>query len=174
MKKVLKRIWNVLEVIIIIYVIFMTLLFLNKNKYGFSEIGNFVFVNVDSDIEKMDTSVKKNDLLIIKKNDNNTDNFYYYYSVYKGKYIVKRSDLDFDKLNESNIKNDGRVIGNSSIRVPLLGGYLEFLHSKVGFLLFVFFPVFLVFSYQVYVFIIDSKTEQKKILKKTVVDDEII
>lgn len=173
MKKILKRIWNVLEVIIIVYVVFMTLLFLNKNKYGFSEIGNLVFVNVDSDTEKTDTSVKKNDLLIIKKNNNSTNNFYYY-SVYKGKYIVKRSDLDLNKSNESNIKNDGRVIGNSSVRVPLIGGYLEFLHSKVGFLLFVFLPVFLVFSYQVYIFIIDSKKEQKKILKNSVVDDEII
>ncbi len=169
MKKVLKRIWNVLEVIIIVYVVFMTLLFLNKNKYGFSEVGNLVFVNVDGDIEKMDASVKKNDLLIIKKNNNAIGNVYYY-SVYKGKYVIKHSDLD----NESNIKNDGRLIGNSSVRVPLLGGYLEFLHSKVGFILFVFLPVFLVFSYQVYIFIIDSKKEQKKILKKTVVDDEII
>lgn len=173
MKKILKRIWNVLEVIIIVYVVFMTLLFLNKNKYGFSEIGNLVFVNVDSDTEKIDTSVKKNDLLIIKKNNNSTNNFYYY-SVYKGKYIVKRSDLDLNKTNEFNIKNDGRIIGNSSVRIPLLGGYLEFLHSKVGFLLFVFLPVFLVFSYQVYIFIIDSKKEQKKILKNSVVDDEII
>ena len=173
MKKILKRIWNILEVIIVIYVIFMTLLFLNKNKYGFSEIGNLVFVNVDSDTEKTDTSVKKNDLLIIKKNNNSTNNFYYY-SVYKGKYIVKRSDLDLNKTNEFNIKNDGRIIGNSSVRIPLLGGYLEFLHSKVGFLLFVFLPVFLVFSYQVYIFIIDSKKEQKKILKNSVVDDEII
>ena len=173
MKKVLKRIWNVLEVIIIVYVVFMTLLFLNKNKYGFSEVGNLVFVNIDSDIEKMDTSVKKNDLLIIKKNNNSTNNFYYY-SVYKGKYIIKRSDLDLNKSNESNIKNDERVIGNSSLRIPLLGGYLEFLHSKVGFILFVFLPVFLVFSYHVYVFIIDSKKEQKNILKKTVIDDEII
>jgi len=173
MKKILKRIWNVLEVIIIVYVVFMTLLFLNKNKYGFSEIGNLVFVNVDSDTEKVDTSVKKNDLLIIKKNNNSTNNFYYY-SVYKGKYIVKRSDLDLNKSNESNIKNDGRIIGNSSVRIPLLGGYLEFLHSKVGFLLFVFLPVFLVFSYQVYIFIIDSKKEQKKILKNSAVDDEII
>ena len=173
MKKILKKIWNVLEVIIIVYVVFMTLLFLNKNKYGFSEIGNLVFVNVDSDTEKVDTSVKKNDLLIIKKNNNSTNNFYYY-SVYKGKYIVKRSDLDLNKSNESNIKNDGRIIGNSSVRIPLLGGYLEFLHSKVGFLLFVFLPVFLVFSYQVYIFIIDSKKEQKKILKNSAVDDEII
>ena len=173
MKKILKRIWNVLEVIIIVYVVFMTLLFLNKNKYGFSEIGNLVFVNVDSDTEKVDTSVKKNDLLIIKKNNNSINNFYYY-SVYKGKYIVKRSDLDLNKSNESNIKNDGRIIGNSSVRIPLLGGYLEFLHSKVGFLLFVFLPVFLVFSYQVYIFIIDSKKEQKKILKNSAVDDEII
>lgn len=173
MKKILKRIWNILEVIIVIYVIFMTLLFLNKNKYGFSEVGNLVFVNVDSDTEKDDTSLKKNDLLIIKKNNDSTNNFYYY-SVYKGKYIVKRSDLDLNKSNESNIKNDGRIIGNSSVRIPLLGGYLEFLHSKVGFLLFVFLPVFLVFSYQVYIFIIDSKKEQKKILKNSVVDDEII
>lgn len=173
MKKILKKIWNILEVIIVIYVIFMTLLFLNKNKYGFSEVGNLVFVNVDSDTEMTDTSVKKNDLLIIKKNNISTNNFYYY-SVYKGKYIVKRSDLDLNKSNKSNIKNDGRVIGNSSVRVPLIGGYLEFLHSKVGFLLFVFLPVFLVFSYQVYIFIIDSKKEQKKILKNSVVDDEII
>ena len=83
-------------------------------------------------------------------------------------------NLDLNKSNESNIKNDGRIIGNSSVRIPLLGGYLEFLHSKVGFLLFVFLPVFLVFSYQVYIFIIDSKKEQKKILKNSAVDDEII
>lgn len=176
MKKVVKRIWSVLEVVIMIYVVFMTILFLNKNKYGFTEIGSRVLVSVDKDIEASIESAKKNDLLILKKNSNKKDynDNVYYYSVYKEKYIVKYGNLKDESFSGVNIINDGRVIGTKSKRIPLLGAYLEIIHSKAGFLLLVFLPVFIVFVYQVYIFIIDSKNEQKKIIKRTVVDDEII
>ena len=176
MKKVVKRIWSVLEVIIMIYVVFMTLLFLNKNKYGFTEIGNCVLVSVDGDIEKTVESSKKMDLLILEKNSNKNDynDKVYYYSVYGEKYIIKYGSLKDEKLSGTNIINDGRVIGTKSRSVPLLGFYLKIVHSKIGFLLFVFLPVFMVFIYQVYEFINDSKNENKKIMNKAVVDEEII
>ena len=79
-KKTLKKIWGFFEIIIIIYVIFMTLIFLSKNKFGYTEIGRKVFVSVDkNDIVK---KVKKNDLLIITDNKKiSKNNVTYYYSV---------------------------------------------------------------------------------------------
>lgn len=174
MKIVIKRIWNVLEVIILIYVVCMTVFFLDKNKYGFTDVGNRVIVSVDKDIAKTIPSLKKNDLLIIKKNTKVDSGEAYYYSVYNEKYVIMYNDLDNDKLNSKNIIKDHRIIGNSSIRIPLIGGYLNFVHSKVGFILCVFLPVFLVFIYQVYLFVADSKKERKEMLEKANMDEEII
>lgn len=182
MKKVIKIVWNVLQVLILIYVVIMTLFFLNKNRFGFTEIGNRVYINVDKEISKEINNMKSNDLLVIRKNkeiDNDKNTYYYSSSV--DRYIVKEGKVTVDKNNayyvDSSLISSERIIGNDSFRIPLVGGFLQIIENKVGFIIFVFLPIFLVFIYQVYQFITDTNKEKKKIIESTqknYIDDEII
>lgn len=183
MKKVIKGIWSFLEVIILIYVVIMTLFFLNKNRFGFTEIGNRVFVSVDKDIAKEVSGSKNLDLIIIRKGkeiDNKKDTFYY--SSLKDRYVVKKGKVTVDNnnayyANDSLISSE-RVIGNKYLKIPLIGGFLRAIEDKLGFIAFVFLPIFLVFIYQVYDFVISSKKEHRKAIEivanEEIVDDEII
>lgn len=178
MNLILKRVWNFFQVFIIIYVIFMTVLFLGKNKYGFTEIGSFVFVNVDSRITKNVNDVKKMDLIIIKKDkDFKINDSVYYYSVTDDVYSIGKNPIITFNDNlytiDNSIVDEDRILGKSGFIIPLIGGFLSITESKIGFLLFVFLPIFIVFIHQVYEFIIFSK-EEEKLLKSKVVDSEII
>lgn len=182
MKKVIKITWNVLQVLILIYVVIMTLFFLNKNRFGYTEIGNRVYVNVDKEISKEINNMKSNDLLVIRKNkeiDNDKNTYYYSSSV--DKYIVKEGKITVDKNNayyvDNSLISSERIIGSDSFRIPLVGGFLQIIENKVGFVIFVFLPIFLVFIYQVHEFITDSNKEKKKVIESTqnnYIDDEII
>lgn len=184
MKKVIKGIWMFLEVIILIYVVIITLFFLNKNRFGFTEIGKSVFVSVDKDIVKEVSGSKNLDLLIIRKGkeiDSEKDVFYY--SSLKDRFVVKKGRIVVDNNNNAYYVNNSlmsseRVIGNNCIRIPLIGGFLRAIENKIGFIIFIFLPIFLVFIYQVYDFVISSKEEHMKAIEivanEEIVDDEII
>ena len=104
MKKVLKRIWNVFEVLIVIYVIFMTIMFLNKNKYGYTQIGSRTFVSVDKKLVNDLSGSKKGDLLILKNNNNiKNGDLIYYYCIVGDEYHIK---LDKVLLKDKNIYID--------------------------------------------------------------------
>lgn len=178
--RVLKRIWQVLEVIIFIYVIFMTILFLGKNKYGFTQLGKSVLVNVDSYMSHNVHNVKKGDLLIIKDNGKlkKRDIFYFYY-VNNDKYSIKSEKLEKVKsdiyiADNGHSVSSSRFIGNKGFSIPLLGFYLAIVESRVGFILLVFLPIFLVFMYQIYEFIFDIRKNNKMIESNKKVDSEVI
>ena len=52
MKNFLKGIWGVLEVLIIIFVIVITSCILCRNKYGYTQFGDYTVVTVDKVIAK--------------------------------------------------------------------------------------------------------------------------
>ena len=60
---------DVIELIIVIYVVFITSCILFKNRYGFTQFGDYTFIPVVSDNEKYIKDVDKGDLLIAKKID---------------------------------------------------------------------------------------------------------
>ena len=174
MIKVVKKIWNVVEVVIIVYVVMMTILFLNKNSYGFTEVGKYVFANYDSSL----TNMNEYKLLIIKKSKELKDgDLVYYYSINKEKYIVEDDTLviknDEYYLDDVLVERE-RIIGSKATEVPVIGRFLMVIESKIGFILLVLLPILLVFIYQVYEFVIDSKEERKKVLESALIDDEII
>ena len=183
MKKVIKGIWNVVEVLIMIYVVIMTVFFLNKNRFGFTEIGKSVYVSVDRETAKELSGTKNFDLFIIKK-DNNIDgkSKAYYYSSSKDNYVVKEGVVSVDNNNAFHVNDtlisSERVIGKKGMKIPLVGGFLRLIENKVGFIVFVFLPIFLVFIFRVYEFISYSKKEQiiaaDSISDNCIKDDEII
>ena len=89
MRKVLHVIWNILEVIIIVYVIALTTVLLAKNKFGFTQLGDYVFTSIESNDVNNIIDTKQGDLLIVKNtSDINKGDVIYYYAVYEDKYII--------------------------------------------------------------------------------------
>ena len=173
MKKLLKWVWNIIEVIIIIYVIAMTAFILNKNKYGFTQFGDYVFSSVSLFDEKNNPTLSKGDLLIVKNtNDINKGDLIYYYAVYSEKYIIK-SDVveevkndDYSSLytikddkNSFNISST-KVLGKYATTYNKLGTVLDVIESKIGFLFLVLLPIMIIFIYQIYELVIVIRYER--------------
>lgn len=173
MKKVLRAIWNVIEVVIIVYVICLTTLLLAKNKFGYTQIGDFVFTSIESNDVNNIIDTKQGDLLIIKNtSDLGIGDVIYYYAVYEDKYIIC-SDVvktmqkdDYSALytiddQYSSVVHSDKVIGKYTSKYHGLGNYFSFLQSRVGFLFFVLLPIMVVFIFQIYDFAIVVKYDNE-------------
>ena len=173
MKKVLHVIWNILEVLIIIYVIALTTVLLAKNKFGFTQIGDYVFASIESNDVNNIIDTKQGDLLIIKNtSDIKKGEVIYYYAVYEDKYIICSDvvkDLQEDDFSalytiddqyNTTVHSD-KTIGKYVYKYHKLGKYFNFLQSRVGFLFFVLLPIMVVFIYQIYDFAIVVKYDNE-------------
>ena len=173
MKKVLRWLWSICEVVIIFYVIIVTAFILCKNKYGYTQIGDYTFDNVSLiDARNIEDS-DKGDLLIVRNSNNiRVGDRIYYYAAYNEAYIV-RSDYvvsmmsdDFSALytiqrnGESIEIPSARVLGKYSTNYKKIGGILEVLESRIGFLFLVLLPIMIVFIYQVYEFVVILRYEE--------------
>lgn len=146
MKKAFNIIWNIIQILIIIYVISIVSYLSVSNRYGFSETTNYVF-NVGNDqlsvIEKS-TDLKKGDTV-------------YYYAVENEKYKIFSSEVVEE--GKSYIFSNGekipaaKLIGKKSTKIPLIGFILDRLKNSFYFLIFVSAPILIVFGYQIIKFI---------------------
>lgn len=173
MRKVLNWVWSFVEVIIIIYVVLVTMFVLCKNKYGYTQFGDYSFANIDLIAEKNVKDTKKCDLLVVKNsNDIHKGDLIYYYAVLNDNYIVRSAVVadvkedDYSALYTVSLSNttinvaSSRVLGKYSTVYNNLGSILSVLESRVGFLLLVLLPIMVVFIYQVYEFIIMLKYDE--------------
>lgn len=173
MRKVLNWVWSFVEVIIIIYVVLVTMFVLCKNKYGYTQFGDYSFANIDLIAEKNVKDTKKGDLLVVKNsNDIHKGDLIYYYAVLNDNYIVRSAVVtdvkedDYSALYIVSLSNttinvaSSRVLGKYSTVYNNLGSILSVLESRVGFLLLVLLPIMVVFIYQVYEFIIMLKYDE--------------
>jgi len=157
MKKTLRIIWNIIQVLVIIYVALVVSFMLISNKYGYAEIGKCV-INVDN-----------NEFLVIKKtNDIKDGDLVYYYSIVKEKYRIVYSNVKTigeDKIytlaNGEKI-HESKIIGKSYRSIPIIGFILNNVKEKISFFLFVILPILIVFIYQMYKFLIDINYKRIK------------
>ena len=192
MKKVLRGLWSVCEVIIIFYVIVVTAFILCKNKYGYTQIGDYTFDNVSLIDARNIEDADKGDLLIVRNSNNvHVGDRIYYYAAYNESYIV-RSDYvvsmesdDFSALytiqrnGENTVVPSSRLLGKYSTVYKKVGDILEVLESRIGFLFLVLLPIMIVFIYQVYEFVVilryeevEADDEPSKEKKPTKVEEE--
>ena len=173
MRKVLNWCWSFVEVLIIIYVVLVTMFVLCKNKYGYTQFGDYSFANIDLIAEKNVKDTKKGDLLVVKNsNDIHKGDLIYYYAVLNDKYIVRSAVVtdvkedNYSALYTVSLSNttinvaSSRVLGKYSTVYNNLGSILSVLESRVGFILLVLLPIMVVFIYQVYEFIIMLKYDE--------------
>lgn len=179
MKNVLKGLWGFVEVIIIIYVICITAFLLCKNNYGFTQIGDMTFITIDEEAINYLPGAKENDLLLVRADSSDIEvgDKIYYYDTENSMYVVKSAHVKtiqtsdsgmgvytLDDSEESTIATT-RAIGKYSTTYKTIGGILDILQSRLGFLLLVILPILLIFMYQIYALIVVIKygdEEEKK------------
>lgn len=188
LKGFLKGLWGFLQVVIIIYVICITACLLCKNKYGFTEIGDMTLITINEHLAEFLPETKESDLLLVRKStsDINVGDQIYYYATDNNEYVIKTAHVKeqvtseddmalyaLDDKKSSTIATN-RVIGKYSTTYNNIGGILDVLESRLGFLLLVILPILLIFMYQIYALIMvikygeeDIKEELEKSAPKT-------
>ena len=187
MKNVLNSVWSFIEVIIVVYVIFVTSCILMRNDYGYTQFGKYTFVTISESNAKFFKDYEEGDLLIVrgqKFNINEGDVIYYYLSL-DDKYLVRQGVVaskvedEYSALytlndNDKSSVSSSRVIGKYVSVKKGAGRALEVLESRFGFLFLVLLPIMIVFIYQVYQLVVvaryevvdDEDDDKKKIKKK--------
>lgn len=168
-RKVFGWVWSFLEVLIIVYVIFVTSCILFRNKYGFTQFGSYTMVSVNELRSGYLSNVEKGSLFLVKStNDLNQGDMIYYYAPTSEQYVIRSGVI------KTKVTNDGaslytladeanttvastRVLGKYTNSYPKLGAVKDFLESQIGFLFCVLLPIMIVFIYQIYEFIVAIK-----------------
>lgn len=166
MRKIIVR---VLVGIFAIIAVFVTVNMLSYNDYEIAEFGNKSFVLGNKHLEKY--GYKKTDLIIATKTDNiKIDDSIMYYNNYESKTTIDEGKVTEISSNgkqyylDSNTSvSDKYVLGTSDkVKVyPVVGGILEVLESRVGYLLIIVLPTLVLFAYLIRKITVELKEEKK-------------
>lgn len=187
MKNIIKKIGRILfdiaEIIVVAYVILVTSCILCRNKFGYTQFGDYTLNPVKEETAEYIKNVKSGDLVIIKNAGAIKEgDLIYFYDVIAQKYVIRSEVVKEIKygdtvslytVGDNRIVNSNRVIGKYSSVKHTWGLILNILVSRLGFLFLVLLPIMLIFIYQVYGFIImikyddDFKKEDKSSSKKS-------
>lgn len=184
LKKLFQFMWDLVEVLIIIYVIFVTTCILSKNRYGYTNIFGYTLVSVHQEDEAYIKDSKAGNLLVVKNDGNVNKNqyVYYYYAdvsdpnnekyVVRGAFVTDTIKGDGEELYSLKDKEDpkiskARVLGNYSNQYAVIGGVLEFLETRLGFLFCVLLPIMIVFVYQIYEFVVILNYDKADKIRKS-------
>ena len=176
--------WDLVEVLIIIYVIFVTTCILSKNRYGYTNLFGYTLVSVHQEDEAYIKDSKAGNLLVVKNDGNVNKNqyVYYYYAdvsdpnnekyVVRGAFVTDTIKSDGGELYSLKDKEDpkiskARVLGNYSNQYAVIGGVLEFLETRLGFLFCVLLPIMIVFVYQIYEFVVVLNYDKADKIRKS-------
>ncbi len=170
MKKILKIVLGVVITVYVIIVIFLTSCLLNYNKYGLTEFKNKTLVIIDND--ELAGSYEKGTLVVVKKSkisDVKPGDYIFFYNTYGSqvsvsytdvKLVEKISDKEYSyTLSGGKLLSSKNLIGRQETSKVYKGAgrTLELLSSKLGFLLFIIFPILLAFVYEIYALVREFK-----------------
>lgn len=165
--KVIKNIFlGILMVIYFSFVVVMTVLLLNFNKYGVTEFGNTSLIIINDEISNDD--YKKGELVVVKKEklekmEPGKDLFAYKVeqdgsvNIDLGKIGNIYPEEDAVSLENGSTYSMEFVAGSPVEKHEKIGTFLSIVESKWGFLFIVLVPSFLIFVYEVYSLIIEIK-----------------
>lgn len=170
--KIGRFIWNLVQVLIIVYVMAITFCILFRNKFGYTQFDKVTLVSIgEEEVEQVKDS-KEGDLLLVKETRTvKVGDLIYYYYPFNEQYIIKSGYVKavtegettslyvLDDEHNSNVAST-RVLGKESAIYPKWGKILDILESRFGFLFLVLLPIMVVFIYQIYEFIIVLKYEK--------------
>lgn len=165
--QVLKKIIvGIITVVFFLFAISITILLLNYNKYGVTEMGDTSFILIKEELSS--DNYIKGDLVLVKslKVDkiNKGDEIFAYKIDSKGKAhidlgIVENTYITEDAISFENGSTYSMefVIGKASKTYTDFGTFLSIIESKWGFLFIILIPSFLIFIYQLYALIVEIK-----------------
>ena len=170
MNKTSKILLRIMEFIVLIYVISFTSLMLFRNKYGFTQFYNKTFICIDKSMGKTVKNAKVGDLVVVKSGKKFKKNdIIYYYTIHDESFIVGSGKIKIVSKDSSTytIENDivvysDRILGKKSITVSKLGSVINYLESKTGFLIFVLFPIIIIFTIELACFFSVIKNSSTK------------
>lgn len=165
--KAIKKFFTILfGVIFFSFVIFMTVLLLNYNKYGVTQFGDKSLLIIKEELSS--NSYKKGDLVIVKSEKidkiQKGDEIFAYQVSRDGSATIDLGIVDqVDNSAQAISFENGSayamdfVIGKSEKIYNKVGNYLSIIESKWGFLFIILVPSFLIFIYQIYSLIVEIK-----------------
>ena len=170
MKKALKIIKKVVLGILLaaffVFVIAMTLLLLNFNEYGVTQVGKKSLIIIRDKVSN--DNYKLGDLVVVesmKLDELQKGQEVFVYRVeHNGSVSIEVGNIDNTYSDENAISFENGatysmdfVVGKSTKIYNNIGKYLAIIESKWGFLFIVLVPCFLIFIYEVYALIIEIK-----------------
>lgn len=190
MKKVLTYLFDFLIVLIVVFAVAITFISLNTDENGISKLNGYIPLNIQTD--SMVPTIKVGDMIITKEvdvDDLKVDDIISFLAEEEDTTIIKTHRI-IDIKNENEVityttKGDNNEVADEvpvtegnvvslykGVRIPLLGGIMTFLQSRVGFFIFIILPLFILFIYQLYKFIITIVDEKKKDLVESIRKEE--
>lgn len=171
MKEKINFVKNILIILYILLIIFITICLLSYNDYKITEFGNITILPVIDEYLKPDYNV--GDLLILKKNvaEVKEGDIVFFYRTTFGETVVnfaKVTNIEIVTMQESTITVEGDyefssryLIGRSSdiTIIPVAGRIISILESKYGFLFLGILPSLLVFLYTGYTLFLEVNTD---------------
>ena len=178
MKKVGKILLSILGILYVAVAVFLTVCLLNYNDYKITEFGDTSLIIVNDELKP---NYKKGDLLVVNKDNADAiaqGDSIIFYNTYNNQVSLAVGEVLFkEKINEQ--ETTYTVSGNYDISSEYLvgstkdakvysglGTVLGVLESRVGFLIFIIFPITLAFLYEIYVLIIEIKETSKEETKE--------
>lgn len=190
--KILRLIKNafilIFGIIFFTFVIGMTVLVLNYNKFGVAEINDNSLLLMKEDLSN--AKYKKGDLVIVKNKKisriNVGDEIFTYKLETGGEVSINVGVIEEIFVEESAVSYENGeyysmefVIGTADKIIPKVGDYLSIVLNKWGFLFIIVLPVFFIFISQIYSLIVeikygdeDDEDEEGPRKKRVVEDDE--
>lgn len=192
--KILRLIKNafilIFGLIFFTFVIGMTVLVLNYNKFGVAEINDNSLLLMKEDLSN--AKYKKGDLVIVKNKKisriNVGDEIFTYKLETGGEVSINVGVIEEIFVEESAVSYENGeyysmefVIGTADKIIPKVGDYLSIVLNKWGFLFIIVLPVFFIFISQIYSLIVEIKygdedeeddEDKERPRKKRVVEDD--
>lgn len=168
--KILRLIKNafilIFGLIFFTFVIGMTVLVLNYNKFGVAEINDNSLLLMKEDLSN--AKYKKGDLVIVKNKKisriNVGDEIFTYKLETGGEVSINVGVIEEIFVEESAVSYENGeyysmefVIGTADKIIPKVGDYLSIVLNKWGFLFIIVLPVFFIFISQIYSLIVEIK-----------------
>ena len=158
-----KTIFRIIVCIYIVVAVFTTVSLFTYNKQNLSEFNGKVFVKLQEDVQ----NYKKGSLLIIdKKDDYQAGNNVFYCKLKKKKCLINYGTIDTMMGDAPTINNEiisqKLIIGkDENVRVvPVLGGIMNTLESRWGYLCAIVLPILIGFLYELYNIIKEMKNKK--------------
>ena len=178
MKKGLNILVGLVELLIIVYAVFVIVIMLSFNDKGYTEFRGKTYAAVDDTNIADLKNYQVDDLVAVNNlnyNDINVGDSIFYYATYDKHYIViedtvtnkdgSNREAVYNFENNKSLVTSEQIIGKLDKVYTGKAKIYNLLTSRYGFLLLVILPVLLIFIYQIYKFVLLLK-EDKEMTKQ--------